>query len=276
MPYSHIQVTFIDANTQMPFARSDVPLDRLPETFGLDTTMHLGDDDWRVVKAEPLTSAEFAQTGKLALTMARVQHVSPKDILYSLPTLNNDLPRVIGGAQQDQRIFSMHEDNWRQIEFVSAIYTNAIHAQIGEIRRIFDEESVQTEGFTAFRRLYVRKEIPTPIADPLALSFVLSLFAANSTPFDGLAIGTATDLVEGGFALDLSGIVLYGQQLEGNVAALGLARGTNRSANPATLSGLFAALMRQNSLSLVDWCSMLALTSDSNQWDEYLQALIAR
>jgi hypothetical protein len=276
MPYSHIHVTFIDADTQMPFAQSEVPLDRLPETFEMDTTMHLGDDDWHVVKADPLTTAEFAQTGKLVLTLAKVQQVSPKDILYSLPTLNNDLPRVIGGAQQGQRIFTMHEDDWRQIEFISTTHTDAIHAQIGEIRRIFDEESVQTERFTAFRRLFVRKEIPAPIADPLPLAQVQSLFAANSTSYDGLAIGTTTDLVEGGFALDLAGIVLYGQQHEGNVTALGLAMGSGGSANPATMAGLFAALMRQYSLSLVDWCSMLVLPADSDLLDEYLHALIAR
>jgi hypothetical protein len=276
MPHSHIHVTFIDASAQRPFAQSDVPLDRLPETFALDTTMHLGDDDWRVVKAEPITAAEFAQTGNLALTMAKVQHVSPKDILFTLPTLNNDLPRTITSTQQDQRIFSMHEDDWRQIEFVSTTYTDAIQAQIGEIRRIFDEESVQSEGFVAFRKLYVRKAIPSPIAVPLSFAHIQRFFAANSAPFDGLAIGGATDLIEGGFAFDLSGTVLYGQQREGNVVALGLASGTGGSTNPATLSELFAVLMQENTLSLVDWCSMLVLTADSDRLDEYMHALIAR
>ena len=57
MPYSTIQVLFIDASTKKPFGQSDVPLTALPETFALETTMHLGNQDWQVIGAEPMTAA---------------------------------------------------------------------------------------------------------------------------------------------------------------------------------------------------------------------------
>jgi hypothetical protein len=38
-----------------------MPPDDLPESFEIDTTLHLGDSNWSVVHAEPQTKAEFTK-----------------------------------------------------------------------------------------------------------------------------------------------------------------------------------------------------------------------
>ena len=49
----------------------DLPIANLPETFELETTLHLGDNEWTVVSAEPRTKLEFASSGKLILAFVR-------------------------------------------------------------------------------------------------------------------------------------------------------------------------------------------------------------
>lgn len=39
---SVIQVRFYEGKSETPFAVSNVPIDQLPDTFEIDTTMHLG------------------------------------------------------------------------------------------------------------------------------------------------------------------------------------------------------------------------------------------
>src|SRR5258708_3062988 len=89
-----IHVEFTDAATGAVFAQSDMPLTQLPDSFALNTTLHLGDEDWTVERAEPLTSTEFKRTGKLNLTLRRVMMVDPREILYSLPTIENVIPTM--------------------------------------------------------------------------------------------------------------------------------------------------------------------------------------
>jgi hypothetical protein len=36
------------------FARSDLPVSRLPDSFAPETTLHLGGEPWLVERAEPL------------------------------------------------------------------------------------------------------------------------------------------------------------------------------------------------------------------------------
>ena len=66
-----VTVTFIDDATGAAFASSKMPPDNLPESFEIDTTLHLGDDDWSVVHAEPHKKAEFTKSGKLTLRLRK-------------------------------------------------------------------------------------------------------------------------------------------------------------------------------------------------------------
>jgi hypothetical protein len=64
--------------------------------------MHLGKNgDWEVVEARPMTAAEFRKTGKLVLIVRKVkatQFVDPAKILFSLPTISNELPGMGEGS----------------------------------------------------------------------------------------------------------------------------------------------------------------------------------
>ena len=72
-----VAVVFIDEATGRPISTSRMPLDRLPDTFARDTELNLGGSHYVVVRANPQTKAEFAQTRKLAVRLRRVEKSTP-------------------------------------------------------------------------------------------------------------------------------------------------------------------------------------------------------
>lgn len=54
-----IEIKFYEGKRETPFAVSNVPIEQLPDTFEIDTTMHLGGDDWKVLRTEPAEKTKF-------------------------------------------------------------------------------------------------------------------------------------------------------------------------------------------------------------------------
>lgn len=78
-----VNLTLIDDATGAVFASSIMPPGDLPDSFKINTTLHLGDDDWSVIHAEPETKAEFTKSGKLTLRLRKVEMMAPEAISFS-------------------------------------------------------------------------------------------------------------------------------------------------------------------------------------------------
>jgi hypothetical protein len=78
-----VRVQFFEQGTSEPFAVSDMPPEQLPESFVIDSMMHIGEDNWSVVRAEPSLRAEAAEHGRLDLYLHKVIQMAPQDISYS-------------------------------------------------------------------------------------------------------------------------------------------------------------------------------------------------
>ena len=78
-----VRVRFFEQGTSEPFAMSDMPPEQLPESFVVDTMMHIGEDNWSVVRAEPSSRAEAAVHGRLDLHLNKVVQMAPQSISYS-------------------------------------------------------------------------------------------------------------------------------------------------------------------------------------------------
>jgi hypothetical protein len=78
-----VTLTLIDDTLGAVFASSKMSPDDLPDSFKSNTALHLGDNDWTVVHAEPATKAEFTKSGKLTLRLRKVQIEAPKAISFS-------------------------------------------------------------------------------------------------------------------------------------------------------------------------------------------------
>jgi hypothetical protein len=228
-----VHVVLINAATQQVFGEVDLPAEQLPEAFAVATTLHLGDRDWSVEGAEPATRAEYVAARRLRLVIREIQRVDPKTILFSLPTLENALPPTQDGHSDAVRL---HEDDWRQLELVTAELEPTIEAELAAIREIHAER----EGL-GFRRLHVRERIPEPLTGT-----DISLDAVRRARPRDLGFAGSAGIVVGGFAFDAGDGAIYGRRDGGRVVVLGAWR---------TEPGILVDVARLHRLMIVDWCA---------------------
>jgi hypothetical protein len=207
-----IHVQLVDVAGVVKFAPIMFPVERLPASFEADTTMHRPEGDWQVIEARPVSAEEFKQTGKLTLLVQKlgeITNVPLGDVLFSLPTISNDLPAIAEGSSKlGKNVLELHEDDWRQVEWVSASLMEPIEKELAAIRNIYEHERVDV----GFRKVHVRDQIPQPLLDAtLNLHELASAVGKNATMLDGVSYAGVAGLVENAFALRLiSSIEIYG------------------------------------------------------------------
>jgi len=117
-----IEVRYFDRATGKVLARSMMSAEKLPASFEASTTAHMRDQDWSIFEARPMTAAEFRRSGKLVLVLARTEKgfADPSTILFSMPTITNDAVLAVapGTSKLGASVIEIHEDDWRQIEWL--------------------------------------------------------------------------------------------------------------------------------------------------------------
>lgn len=265
MDEKQIQVRFINAETgDILFERAMAP-SQLPQSFEVQTTFHFDDDPWQVVKAVPATAEAFLQTGKLLVLVKRMKavHIPVQDILFSLPTICHDLPAPLKGSTKlGKSVYEMHEDDWRQIEFISLAFQKTIEAEFAEIARIYREQ--RGKSGSGFQTLHVRTHIAEPIRTGLSLRQVQQAFLGTEQMYDGVGFFQYPGVIEDGFAFRLGRMVCYGQRIDDFVRVCGLAfKGSMTGKNHPESMRALERLMEEHDLLLVDWCNMRAIEAQA-------------
>ncbi|MEV5753542.1 hypothetical protein AB0L00_37465 [Actinoallomurus sp. NPDC052308] len=260
-----VRVVFVNAETGGELGRSELAAEALPDTFEIDTVLHLGDTDWSVQRAEPPTAERFLATGTLTLTVRRIESMRPSDILYSMPTLYDPLPPP-GGQAHDGVAFEIHEDTWRQVEMISAELDDQIAAELLAVRRIYDEHARRDEHgrLYGFEAIHVRTGPTRPLPQPVSLERLSSILSPIDHRYAGVGYRATAGLIADSFAFAVGPFVLYGLA-EGDLATT-LCVAVERPEAPERLTALTDALddaMRSFDLRLVDWCRCAAVTADS-------------
>lgn len=237
-----VHVTLLDETTGGAIVVPDMPPERLPETFiGLETTMHVGEVDYAVVGAEPPTRAEFTRTGKLVIRVRPVTMVNPADALFSLATIGDELPATKGTAGEGA--LTLHEDDWRQMEFVAGGLREAMEREFAAIRAVH-----QSRGHhPGFEKVHVRKDVPRPLGEGIPAAGLDAWLGAEAESALAIQTGNLRAAVVGGFALRLrGGGWAYGVREGDRVVVLGLAEVDDGAAR--ALAGALGDGYR-----LVDW-----------------------
>jgi hypothetical protein len=246
-PSRNVSVTLIDDATGAPFATTELPPADLPESFEVETTLHLGEADWSVIRAEPRTRPEYTNSGKLVLRLRRIEQVNLSDILFSLPSVCDGLP-AIGDQPLSGDECLLHEDDWRQFEFVSRQFSAESDAEIAAVRRIHEQER-QSAGW---RKLHVRRRPDPPIISPLTRDQLAYAFGGLYFRRVGLR-GAGSPIVSGFSFRAADGLECYGAEEEGRVVVLGVVQ--ELLAPPPTRSAdALAQIAREFDLDLVNWC----------------------
>lgn len=250
MSESIIQVEFIDVQTRQRIAGGNLPASQLPETFAKNTVMHIGEDSYQVVKAEPVTAEEFIKSGSLKLTVAKVEYMTTDGILYSLPTICDGIASTSDVTAPEANVFTLHEDDWRQIEFISASHTESINAELLSIVSIYNNHQAEGGGF---RELHVRRLITAPLKTKITLDDITSFLPDTIQMANALTYNDDDMEIANAFAIRIDPLVIYGHLTDTWIDTLGIQFIDNpANITPALINSL-VELMKADDLVFVDW-----------------------
>ena len=260
-----IHVKFIDIESGITFAVSDMLPNQLPDSFEAQTTMNLCGENWEVVEVKPVTSTEFIKSGELTLILRKVniQEVNPKDLLFSLPSISNELPPIQERSTKlNRNVFEIREDDWRQIDSLPKSKQKIINDNLTAINNIFENCSIEKDGaLIGFKELHVRCHLDSPfenenINEVTFLNDVNAKFSYEGISFRGIA-----GVVDGGFALELyDDIVLYGVEKDGRIYSLSIYNKDGESLE-RKIGGVLK-VFKNYDLCLVDWCNLKQYSID--------------
>ncbi len=248
--YKIIEVEFYEGKSPTPFAASKVPIDQLPDTFEIDTTMNLGENDWRVTDAQPIGKTDFRKTGKLKLYLAKVETtmVDPNELLFSLPTISDSIAGVEDTESLDN-VVVFREDDWRQFEFISSNQEKLIHGEFEAIEQIYQ----QHRESSGFNQLHVRKAIIEPLSGAKISIDSLGESFSVEKEYAGIAFNNTAATIVNGFAYRTrSGWLLWGQvDNAGNLINLNLSE--TDSSSIEGIAENIDSFAQKHELYIVDW-----------------------
>ncbi|TCO92767.1 hypothetical protein EV701_10544 [Chthoniobacter flavus] len=187
------------------------------------------------------------------------QTVDPKSILFSLPTLSDDLPELeqVQGRPEPGALI-LHEDDWSQLEFFSPDRL----AEVEQMLRAYKPFEAANRVGAGWKKPFVRKIARQPVVrgsripDRLA-SLVGAQVALAPILMSAPSVGGR---VKNGFSIPLGGnVTLYGYEDDAGIAVLGASLG--RDPVDHKLTEAFARLNAAEGLILVDWRQQLVLTA---------------
>ena len=270
--HSKIRVEFVNAGSGQPFSVSEVDVDELPDVFDVESEISIADTRYEIVEANPAFKKDFSVSGAVSLKLRRIELVDPDKILFSLPTIDTHPPEA-GDVEcpADKRLI-IHEDDWRQIEFISMSHLPGIRSELSAVERVY-QECRQGDGF---RRIHVREEIGAPLFDTLLDLKKAKRELGSKRTLKGFSVGGSRRLAADGFAFETDlGMSFFG--LQTNSTATALCCSVRMPPNdPDKAAKRVAAFTAKHRLVYVDWCWMVALNEDEAEFRSYFQELAGR
>lgn len=256
---SKIDVTFIDDATGSTIAVTKMPPNQLPESFQIATTMNIGNDQWSVMSAAPMTRDEFAKTKRLTLHLRRITTLPAGDIAFSLPTICDAIPAT-GNHPLTGTEFIIGDDDWRQFELVSRVLQAEIAEEIAAIRLIHENFKAK-HGWT---KIHVRAKAENPVIAEITLPELERAMQAGA--LRGVAYRGAASQIADGYAFSLDECVtVYGIAPHGRVQTIAFDQYSNSSPSPAAIEKL-SSFAKQHDLDIVYWSRCLHLTPNDERF----------
>lgn len=156
----------------------------------------------------------------------KVTMVNPNDLWFTLPTISNEFPQTSPKTKDTEFDIYIHEDDYRQNEFLNGSALSAIELEFKEIKEIWDNHSKKTEDYTLFKNCHVRKTIGLP---NLTINFneLKTLLKFNSV---GQVIIDGNALVKG-FAFKTENTTYFGTLKDDQVIELCIAQWNEATKN---------------------------------------------
>jgi hypothetical protein len=155
-----IKVNLIEAVSNEQIGQVKLNADQLPASFKIATTFSYEGEDWQIEKAEPETVEEFSKTKELSLWLKKILKYDPRNIRYSIPTINNELPLFSSTSLYSDFTHTIHEDDWRQFEFLPTTLLTVVQEEMTVVENIlFPEDDPDFDSTNGFTKIHVRTKI---------------------------------------------------------------------------------------------------------------------
>ncbi|WP_276135120.1 hypothetical protein [Polluticoccus soli] len=179
-----------------------------------------------------------------------MQTIDLNNLLYTTPTINDALPDFV--EKTDTCAF-FHEDEWRQVEFISKNQRELIDKEVEKIKDIVENQSVKGESQVGYKSVAVRDLITQPLS--VEFSKLTSYLTTKPIMLHGLGFDNNPGQVKGGFYFNLNGVNYYGVLDNNQVKVLGIYSAESEQ-DLKTATGKLSELLAEEKLYLVDWRAM--------------------
>lgn len=237
-----IRVQFIDNLNGETIGVSDMSADQLPETFSVPTTMHIQDADWIIEEAIPENSIEFLKSKSLVLKMRKVEKMNPNDIWFTTPTISNEFPQTKPITKESDVDINIHEDDYRQKEFLNVNSLPEITEEFKAIKEIWCNHSKKGGEYTLFKNCHVRKTIGSP---NLSIDFNEMKIFLNCNSVGQVIING--EILANGFGLKTGDTTYFGTLNDEKVVELCISQWSDNTTNE------ILKINKEFNLQFVDW-----------------------
>jgi len=181
-----------------------------------------------------------------------VTTMDPNEILFTTPTLNDAIPATLQGSKVPADCIQLHEDDWRQFEFIPHSLKTHVDEEMADINGIGDDHSVPLgDSGRAFREVHVRKRIPNALDISMPLAEFETFIGQKTKTMTFFGYGEVLCDVH---AVAIDKLVIYARIQDDTVTALGF-DAVNRFRLPPEFATRLSSFVRTHNLMLVHWRS---------------------
>lgn len=185
----------------------------------------------------------LGRTKKSETPSTPLTELNLNDIWFSLPTISNEFPLTVPLGNQTDFDIQIHEDDFRQNEFLKKSARAAIETELSAINEVWNIYSKKGDGYTVFKVCHVRKTIGEP---GLNIPFNDLKSLLNSSDAGQVIVNGAA--LAGGFVIKTQHTTYYGTLDQDMVTTLCLFEWSEQS-----IAEINAINKSFNTL-LVNWC----------------------
>jgi len=88
--------------------------------------------------------------------------INPNDIWFTTPTISNEFPQIVPLKKQTEFDIQIHEDDYRQNEFLNLSALPIVEQEIIAIKDVWENHSKKSDDYTLFKTCHVRNKIGSP------------------------------------------------------------------------------------------------------------------
>jgi hypothetical protein len=168
----------------------------------------------------------FGRGKKTEQAIENVVTMNPNDIWFTTPTISNEFPQLMPKIKETEFDIFIHEDDYRQNEFLNLSSLPKIEEEFNGIKEIWANHSKKNDEYTLFKNCHVRKTIGSP---NLKVNFneLKALLNCNSV---GQVIINGNVLTNG-FAIKTDNTTYFGTLNDDTVIELCIAQWNDNTTN---------------------------------------------